>query len=354
MIDKKSFGKEFIELQIKKYPYVDPAKMETTIFAFGLLDELIKNGLPFIFKGGTSLLLLLDDPKRVSTDIDIIVPIEVEFDSFFDRVKKRFPFYEGEERGDTSNPCFRHFYFMFRGPISNKECRINLDVAFEDNPYPKTLEKEVSMPFLLTRGQKTYVSIPSCESILGDKLTAFAPRTIGVNPFTTSMGKPMDNRLQVMKQFYDIARLCDFVKNMEEVMRSYQKCQRFENEFRRVSFSVRETLLDTFNAAAEVASMGLWNKKSSFYFQVARPGIQGITSNIFDGKYNQVLAVDDAAKVMLVTARLLTGDDQSCYEGKEGVAFKDKRLQCFKAVTNPKTFEIIRNSLQMLIQSKVI
>lgn len=112
MIDKKSFGKEFIELQIKKYPYVDPAKMETTIFAFGLLDELIKNGLPFIFKGGTSLLLLLDDPKRVSTDIDIIVPIEVEFDSFFDRVKKRFPFYEGEERGDTSNPCFRHFYFM--------------------------------------------------------------------------------------------------------------------------------------------------------------------------------------------------------------------------------------------------
>ncbi|MCI5453100.1 nucleotidyl transferase AbiEii/AbiGii toxin family protein, partial [bacterium] len=207
MIDKKSFDKEFIELQIKKYPYVDPAKMETTIFAFGLLDELIKNGLPFIFKGGTSLLLLLDDPKRVSTDIDIIVPIEVEFDSFFDRVKKRFPFYEGEERGDTSNPCFRHFYFMFRGPISNKECRINLDVAFEDNPYPKTLEKEVSMPFLLTRGQKTYVSIPSCESILGDKLTAFAPRTIGVNPFATSMGKPMDNRLQVMKQFYDIARL---------------------------------------------------------------------------------------------------------------------------------------------------
>ncbi len=39
MIDKKSFDKEFIELQIKKYPYVDPAKMETTIFAFGLLDE---------------------------------------------------------------------------------------------------------------------------------------------------------------------------------------------------------------------------------------------------------------------------------------------------------------------------
>lgn len=75
----------------------------------------------------------------------------------------------------------------------------------------------------------------------------------------------MDNRLQVMKQFYDIARLCDFAKNMEEVMWSYQKCQRFENEFRRVSFSVRETLLDTFNAAAEIASMGLWNKKSVFF-----------------------------------------------------------------------------------------
>ena len=205
MISKENFEKEHIQEQIKQYPKVDPAKMEMTIFAFGLLDELIRCGLSLIFKGGTSMLLLLDNPKRVSTDIDIIVPAGIDFDKIFEKVKGRYPFYEGEERGDIPNKHFRHFYFMFDGPVSQKECRINLDVAFEDNPYPRTVEKEVAAPFVITTGERTYVSVPSHESILGDKLTAFAPTTIGVNPFATSLGKPIDNRLQVMKQFYDIA-----------------------------------------------------------------------------------------------------------------------------------------------------
>ncbi len=73
MISKKSFEKEQMEKTISIYPYLDKGKLETTIFAFGLLDELVKSGLPFIFKGGTSLLLLLKAPRRISTDIDIIV-----------------------------------------------------------------------------------------------------------------------------------------------------------------------------------------------------------------------------------------------------------------------------------------
>ena len=74
MISKGNFEKEHIQEQIKQYPKVDPAKMEMTIFAFGLLDELIRCGLSLIFKGGTSMLLLLDNPKRANTDIDIIAP----------------------------------------------------------------------------------------------------------------------------------------------------------------------------------------------------------------------------------------------------------------------------------------
>lgn len=255
MINKKCFNKDYINQQIKKYPKVDPIKMETTIFAFGLLDELIRCGLPLIFKGGTSLILLLDNPQRVSTDIDIIVPPNINFDKYFEKVKKRFPFYEGEERGNNNN-YFRHFYFMFKGPISNKECRINLDVSFENNPYSKIITKELKTGFLLTSGERTYVSIPSHESILGDKLTAFAPSTIGVNPFSTSLGKPIDNRLQVMKQFYDIARLFDYVKNIKDVYLSYELCQLFENTFRGTNYTVKETLMDTFNHAAEIASMG--------------------------------------------------------------------------------------------------
>ena len=51
----------------------DPGLIERTIYAFGLLDALCEVGLPFVFKGGTSLMLLLKKPRRLSTDIDIIV-----------------------------------------------------------------------------------------------------------------------------------------------------------------------------------------------------------------------------------------------------------------------------------------
>ncbi len=308
------------------------------------MDELIRSGLPLIFKGGTSLLLLLERPRRISTDIDIIVPPGADFDRIFEKVKKRFPFYEGEEREASFNKVFRHFYFMFEGPKSGKECRINLDVAFEENPYPRTIEKEIKMPFLLTTGEGTFVKIPSCESILGDKLTAFAPTTIGVNPFATSLGKKIDNRLQVMKQFYDIARLSESALDYDEIASSYTKSQIFENSFRNTLYSIKETMLDTFNHAAEIASMGLWKKGSNFYADVARPGIQGLASNVFEGKYNQLDAIVDASKIMLLVARLLSGKKEE--EPPSG--YKDARLKHFKFVAEPQTFADIRKALFLL------
>lgn len=350
MISKENFEKEHIQEQIKQYPKVDPAKMEMTIFAFGLLDELIRCGLSLIFKGGTSMLLLLDNPKRVSTDIDIIVPAGIGFDKIFEKVKGRYPFYEGEERGDIPNKHFRHFYFMFDGPVSQKECRINLDVAFEDNPYPRTVEKEVAAPFVITTGERTYVSVPSHESILGDKLTAFAPTTIGVNPFATSLGKPIDNRLQVMKQFYDIARLYDYASDLSEVRGSYEGCHEFENVFRNTRYTIKETLLDTFNHAAEIASMGLWNKKSNFYREVGRPGIQGLATNIFDGKYNQISATIDASKIMHLVACLLTDKGLS----QDDPEYKGNDLKAFKAINDKQAFALIKRALALLNKNGII
>jgi predicted nucleotidyltransferase component of viral defense system len=43
------------------------------IYALYLLEQLQLSGLDFIFKGGTSLILLMKEPKRFSVDIDIIV-----------------------------------------------------------------------------------------------------------------------------------------------------------------------------------------------------------------------------------------------------------------------------------------
>ena len=72
MILKENYELQHIE-ELKLKTGNDPVLIERCLFAFGLLEALRKVELPFIFKGGTCLMLLLKEPKRLSTDIDIIV-----------------------------------------------------------------------------------------------------------------------------------------------------------------------------------------------------------------------------------------------------------------------------------------
>jgi predicted nucleotidyltransferase component of viral defense system len=72
MIDIKSLTAEWIAKKRKKH-VKDPSLMESMIHALYLLEQLHLTALDFIFKGGTSLVLLMEEPKRFSVDIDIIV-----------------------------------------------------------------------------------------------------------------------------------------------------------------------------------------------------------------------------------------------------------------------------------------
>lgn len=71
MLSKENFSKNHIEF-LRKSGKVDPAILERSIYALGLLDVLAGVGLPFIFKGGTAVMLLSESPKKLSTDIDIV------------------------------------------------------------------------------------------------------------------------------------------------------------------------------------------------------------------------------------------------------------------------------------------
>ena len=176
----------------------DPSILERTIFAFGLLEAIRSVGLQFIFKGGTSLLLLLDEPRRLSTDIDIIVEPETNVDDYIQRAGKIFPFLSVEEhvRKGSNDIEKRHFRFHFQSPRSGKEINILLDVVFEHNPYKTVVEKPIQSSLLMNEGENLLVTVPDKNCILGDKLTAFAPHTTGI-PF----GK--DKELEIIKQMFD-------------------------------------------------------------------------------------------------------------------------------------------------------
>ena len=60
-------------IQKSLYQRADPSIMERVIFALYLLEQLSLSELPFVFKGGTSLILLLNEARRFSIDIDIIL-----------------------------------------------------------------------------------------------------------------------------------------------------------------------------------------------------------------------------------------------------------------------------------------
>jgi predicted nucleotidyltransferase component of viral defense system len=74
MIKEHCFTDEWLEgfKKQKNHRRIDKIILEKMIYALHLVERLKSNGLEFVFKGGTSLVLLLEEGNRFSIDIDII------------------------------------------------------------------------------------------------------------------------------------------------------------------------------------------------------------------------------------------------------------------------------------------
>ena len=90
MLLRENYTAEHI-LRLREETGADPSILERTVFAFGLLEAIRSVDMPFIFKGGTSLLVMLDEPRRLSTDIDIIVDRDTDVDGYIEKAGKIFP-----------------------------------------------------------------------------------------------------------------------------------------------------------------------------------------------------------------------------------------------------------------------
>ena len=87
MISKDTYSIEYVNTLQEKYKK-DPSLLERVLFAFGLLEAITRVGMPFLFKGGTSLMLILDHPQRLSTDIDILCAPDTNVDRYIDEASK--------------------------------------------------------------------------------------------------------------------------------------------------------------------------------------------------------------------------------------------------------------------------
>ncbi len=76
MIDKEKLTIDWINKVSKEKRNADKILVEKVIRALVLLEGLVKQNLSFVFKGGTALMLHLNSSKRLSIDIDIIIPVK--------------------------------------------------------------------------------------------------------------------------------------------------------------------------------------------------------------------------------------------------------------------------------------
>lgn len=300
MIQPISFAEEHIR-ELQKNSKRDPVLLERAVYAFGLLEALVRVGMPFIFKGGTCLMLLMERPRRLSTDIDIIVKPGTDLDAFIEAAARIFPFQSVEEqkRVGKNQIVKRHFKFTYDSPVNHRPLYILLDVLFEENHYAELVAREIRTELLITEPEYLTVQLPSADCILADKLTAFAPHTTGI---PLNAGKDME----VMKQFYDVSSLLDIFSDFGNVARTYQKIAKAELAYRGLDAAVEDCLWDTFDAALCIAARGKYRAEE---YPIYVKGIRELRGHIYAENYSPEIAAIRAAKVMYIAACLLTGNE---------------------------------------------
>ena len=207
-----------------------------------------------------------------------------------------FPFkkVEKQNRKGKNNIEKVHYKFIYDSPVQNKEFYILLDILFEENHYQKLAEKSISSEILITDKPDVFVKVPTADCILGDKLTAFAPHTTGIR-FNE------DKDLEVIKQMFDVACLSEVSENFEDVISTYYATSASEIEYRGISITSEDALMDTIKSAACIAGRGKYGTEYEKYSAVMR----NLTNHIYQGKFSGEIAAVMACTVMYMAACVL-------------------------------------------------
>lgn len=299
MLSRENYSKEYIESLYRKTG-CDPSILERVVFAFGLLEALVLVGLPFTFKGGTSLMLLLKTPKRLSTDIDIVVSPNVEIDGYIAKAGEIFPFVEVKEnlRRGRNDIVKRHFRFTYHSPLSERDLSILLDVVFEDQQYLRLEKRPIRSDLLLTEGEDVRVTLPSVDDIFGDKLTAFAPHTTGIR---FGEGK----ELEIVKQLFDCSVLFDEMTDFSNVKDAYTNVVEKEMAYRGLNIDAKEVLYDSIQGCVCIASRGSVGRDYGYY----KDGVSRIRNHIIGGRFNGEIAGACACKVLFLLTAIIAEKD---------------------------------------------
>ncbi|MCC5907045.1 MAG: nucleotidyl transferase AbiEii/AbiGii toxin family protein [Balneolaceae bacterium] len=308
MIDQNQLTTEWVR-QVSKKHKADPLLVEKVIRALMLLEGLVKHELDFIFKGGTSLMLHFDSTKRLSIDIDIILPDkEVELDDVLDSVVKGqgFSRWELQERNARSSIEKAHYKLHYE-PLhrtGKEEEYVLLDILFEQDHYTTLTKLPIQSHFVPQKGEPLMAEVPSIEDLLGDKLTAFAPNTTGIPYFKGDDSMSME----IIKQLYDIGNLFDATEDLQTVKGTFQRFADAELVYRETDgLTAGDVLEDIYQTSLSIATRG---KDGKANFDELQSGIKRLQSFIFSERYHLEKAISHATKAAYVASLIKQDTDR--------------------------------------------
>jgi len=315
MIDQQSLSGPWLD-QKQKESKKDPTIIEKMIWALYLLEQLQLSGLPFMFKGGTCLVLMMDKPLRFSVDIDIIIDPSItkeELEFYLQTVVEQSAFerVELDERRSYKGVIPKaHYNFFFISNYQNKskegqviknpEKEVLLDVLFEKTHYPATQTCSIKSDWLITQPPFVGVTTPDINSITGDKLTAFAPDTIGV-PYKKEKEK------EIMKQLFDLGVLFNLVDDLQLLKQSFFAMAKNEIGYRAEGQKMepQDVLMDIINTALILnrANKQL-NAEDAEKFEELNTGIDQFRHYVFVGNFRMENALLAASKAAYLAATI--------------------------------------------------
>lgn len=308
MISTESLTTEWIDAVSKELKYPDKGLLEKAIRALSLLELLVKAGCPLCFKGGSSLLLLLRNTlHRISIDVDIICPPGTYINQYLANLQdygftRAIPTGTEHPGGNVPVSHSKVFYEIAYNPMQDdEEGYIRLDVLYEDIPYSHTEMVPIEHPALKTVGEPVMVQVPTKEDILGDKLTAFGPNSIGI-PYEK---RGRNCSLEIVKQLYDIGRLFDNVQNFTPAYESFKRVSTVELGYRNLEGQIHKYYEDVRQTAMCISTRGFAGEG---VFPEIIHGLSRIKSFMFQQAYLIEFAITDAAKAAYLATSFQHGN----------------------------------------------
>jgi len=225
------------------------------IHALYLVEQLTVAGLAFTFKGGTCLSLITDRLDRLSIDVDIEVSKNVlyaEIEEVLNSITSSdgvFLRWESNVRPRDVEGT-KHYKIHYRpddGRSIKRKEHILLDVVRTSIPYQHVTDRALDHAILAHEGKPVSIVTPTLEGILGDKLTACAPLTVGVPielQTTPGLTTGANKHLEMIKQLFDVNVLIPLVNDWNVVGGAFARTLEVQRDVFRHDFTIEQVVND--------------------------------------------------------------------------------------------------------------